>query len=155
MRPIQPEDGEFLYQVYASSREEELAQTDWSDLQKEQFLRWQFQLQHTHYQQYYPNASFDLLLMGETRIGRQYIDRTPDEIRLMEISLLPAYRGQGIGTRLLQALLTEGRQTRRVIGLHVEQFNPAYRLYKRAGFTEVEQQGIYMYMIWTPEKTTV
>lgn len=155
LRPIQPEDMEFLYQLYASAREAELAQTDWTDQQKEQFLRWQFGLQHTHYQTYYPNASYDVLMLDSTPIGRQYVDRVPGEIRLMEITLLPQYRGQGIGTQLLQELLSEGRQSQSRVSLHVEQFNRAYQLYKRTGFTEVEMQGVYMYMIWTPEKTGV
>ena len=38
-RPIAPEDEDFLYRVYASTREDELALLDWDDDQKESFLK--------------------------------------------------------------------------------------------------------------------
>jgi ribosomal protein S18 acetylase RimI-like enzyme len=72
-----------------------------------------------------------------------------EEIRLMDIALLPAYRNQGIGTRLMHDLLEEAETSHHFIGLHVEQFNRAYQLYQRLGFRDVEMRGIYMYMTWT------
>ena len=46
-RLIEDKDMEFLYQVYASTREEELAQVNWDAAQKEEFLRMQFKVVFT------------------------------------------------------------------------------------------------------------
>lgn len=152
LAPAQASDEPFLYQVYASTRQEELAQVPWTPLQKTMFLTSQHQAQHTHYHAYYPEATFDLILLDGQPVGRIYIRRGVEELRLMDIALLPEYRNQGIGTSLIQALLDEVTERQQFIGLHVEQFNPAYRLYQRLGFQDVEIRGIYMYMTWMPEK---
>jgi hypothetical protein len=45
LRLVEPDDGEFLYRVYASTRQEELSQTDWDEARKGAFLRMQFDAQ--------------------------------------------------------------------------------------------------------------
>ena len=65
LRPFREDDLEFIYQVYASSRADEMVMiVDWSEAQKEGFLRWQFGAQHTYYQTNYPNARYDIIVMG-------------------------------------------------------------------------------------------
>lgn len=151
-RPIRPEDHDFLRRLYASTREEELAQvTEWSAEQKQAFLAQQFEAQHHHYQKYYPEASFDLVLDGEEPIGRLYVSRWEREIRLVDVALVPAARGRGIGTALLRDLLAEGERTGKTVSIHVERFNPALRLYRRLGFREIEEKGPYYLMEWRPQ----
>lgn len=145
-RPHRPDEYEFLYRVYASTRTEELAQVNWSAEEKEAFLRQQSQAQHYHYTTYYQSAEFNIIEQDGQPIGRIYINRTPQELRLMDIALLPEYRNQGIGTALMRELIAESDTKRIPITLHVEQFNPAYRLYQRLGFQDVEMRGVYMYM---------
>jgi len=113
LRPITPADEEWLYRIYASTREEELAALPWDAAQKEAFLRWQAALQHRWYQQQYAQASFQLILWGEEPIGRLYVQRGAQEIRIIDIALLPAYRRRGIGTHLIQQLLAEGQLDQR------------------------------------------
>lgn len=79
-------------------------------------------------------------------IGRIYVD-TRGEVRLMDVTLLPAWRNQGIGTRLLQALLAYADALGRPASLHVEPFNPAKRMYERAGFAVSETRGLYEFMV--------
>ncbi len=152
-RPIRPEDEAFLYKVYASTREEELAPLEWDAAQKEAFLRMQFLAQHRHYQTYYANDEFLVILQEEQPIGRIYIGRWENEIRLIDIALLPEFRGRGIGTGLLRDLLREGEETGKPVRIHVEKFNPALRLYQRLGFIKVEDQGVYDLMEWKPGGT--
>lgn len=149
-RPIGPRDDEFLYRVYASTRQEELAVTGWADAEKEAFLRRQHQAQHSHYQAYFPGASFDLVLAGSESVGRLYVERKADEIRIIDIALLPRYRGQGVGSRLLGKLLDEAREAGLPVRIHVERNNPAMTLYDRLGFVPVEDQGVYLLMEWRP-----
>lgn len=150
-RPIRPEDHDFLRRLYASTREEELATVvDWTAAQKEAFLTQQFEAQHHHYQTYYPEASFDLILDGDEPVGRLYVSRWTREIRLVDVALVPAVRGRGIGTALLRDLLAEGERAGKTVSIHVERFNPALRLYRRLGFREVEEKGPYFLMEWRP-----
>jgi ribosomal protein S18 acetylase RimI-like enzyme len=151
LRPITPDDMEFLYRVYASTREEELSILPWSDEEKEDFLRMQFHAQHTHYQKHYADAKYDVILSGETPVGRLYVDRRPDDIRIIDIALLTEHRRGGIGGGLVRELLDEAAAAGKSVSIHVEKNNPAKTLYHRLGFVEIEDQGVYDLMEWTPE----
>jgi len=146
LRPCEPEDAEFLYRVYASTRQEELAQVPWSDTEREAFLRMQFHAQHTHYHTHYADADYQIILLAGVPIGRLYVDRSATEIILMDIALLPNLRGGGIGTKLIRAVLEEADHAGIMTSLYVEQSNPAMRLYKRLGFQQIKDEGIYWRM---------
>ena len=150
LRPITPDDGAVLYRIYASTRSGELALTDWTDDQKESFLQQQFAAQHDYYQANYPAAHFQIVEWRGEPIGRLYVDRWADQIRVIDIALLPEARGRGVGTQLLQAILDEGRQSNLPVTIHVERFNPALRWYERLGFQVVADKGVYLFLKWTP-----
>src|SRR5947207_14155770 len=102
LRPVSwPEDEPFLQQLYASTRAEELAQVPWTDEQKAAFCRMQFAAQRQHYQEHYAGASFDVIELEGQPIGRLYVARWASEIRIVDIGLLPEYRGRGIGSEVL------------------------------------------------------
>src|SRR5260370_41515526 len=92
LRPVVPEDGPFLYEVYASTRQEELAVLSWSAEQKEAFLRMQYEAQRRFYWESFPAADFLVVLREGRPAGRLYADRRPDEIRLLDLPLLPEHR---------------------------------------------------------------
>lgn len=150
-RPITDSDLPFLQQLYASTRAGELAALPWSEEQKLDFLRMQFEAQHRHYQAHYAGDRFDLLLIDGEPAGRLYVGRWPSQICVIDISLLPAHRGSGIGTRLLTELIEEAQQQGKAVSVHVEKLNPARRLYLRLGFAAVEDLGIYERMEREPE----
>ena len=146
LRPAGEGDRALVATLYATTRAEELRQVDWSDAQKRVFTDWQSQQQEAHYGLHYPAAERLLVEKGEP-IGRIYVDTTSAEVRLMEVTLLPAWRNQGIGTRLTRLLLEYADRLRLPASLHVEPFNPAKRMYQRMGFGVVEVRGVYEYML--------
>lgn len=150
LRPAKPEDREFLFRVYAASRAEELARVPWSPAEVEAFLRQQFDLQDSAYRQDYPTAAFEVIEFAGQPAGRLYLERSATDLHLIDIALLPEHRGRGIGTGLIHTILAEAADRRLPIRLYVEQDNPARRLYKRLGFTEVEEHGPYLRLAWTP-----
>ena len=152
LRPIRPEDEPFLYDVYASTRLEELAPLGWSAEQQAAFLAQQFNAQHQYYQATYADADFQIILLNNQPAGRLYVERRDDEIRLIDIALLPAYRGAGVGSRLLHELLDEAAVAGKPVYIHVEKFNPALRLYARLGFSIIEDRGVYWFMEWKPQE---
>lgn len=149
-RPIEGRDLDFLCRLYGSTRLEELAVTDWTPEIKEAFLKHQFEAQHHHYQTHYKGAEFWLLEKEGQPIGRLYVARWPEEIRLVDIALAAKFRGGGLGTALLSSLLREGAAAGKPVSIHVEMFNPAMRLYERLGFVAIGDHGPYKLMQWSP-----
>ena len=150
VRPVTSDDRDLLIRVYASTREEELAPVPWTDAEKAAFIAQQFEAQDRHYREHYAGASLDVVDWDGAPAGRLYVARWSDEIRIIDIALLPEFRGRGIGTRLLCGLLDEAARARRRLSIHVEKHNPALRLYARLGFAPVADEGVYLLMEATP-----
>ena len=139
-----------MFALYASTRDEEMKLVPWSDSQKHDFLRMQFELQSTHYHNHYPGASYQIILADGRPIGRLYVHRGASQIRVIDIALLPQHRGAGIGWQLMEEVLAEARAAKKTVSIHVERNNPALRLYTRLGFCVLEDKGAYSYMEWRP-----
>jgi ribosomal protein S18 acetylase RimI-like enzyme len=148
LRPVDVGDEEFIYQVYASTREAEMALVDWTAEQKAAFLRMQVNAQTDHYKNYYPHAEYYVIQREGILMGRLIVDRSKDPLLLMDIALLPEYRNAGIGTVLIKNLMAEAAGKNWSVSLHVEVFNPAMKLYDRLGFVKIAEQGIYHEMGW-------
>ncbi|HET9765946.1 MAG TPA: GNAT family N-acetyltransferase [Thermoanaerobaculia bacterium] len=144
LRPTTDADLPFLFRLYASTREEELAGVDWPQEQKDAFVRQQFEAQHAWYREQYAGASFDVVEVDGEPAGRLYVDRWPREVRIVDISLLAQHRGRGFGSALLAALFAEADAAGKPVSVHVERFNPALRLYGRLGFAFREDKGVYL-----------
>ena len=149
LRAITEDDMEFLYEVYASTRADELAVTGWSDEEKEKFLQMQFHAQHTYYQEHFDDANFDVIMLGDTPIGRLYVHRRENAVNITDIALLPEHRGHGIGSGLILQLLDEAAAIGKPVTLHVEKYNPVKQLYCRMGFRDINETGVYDEMEWT------
>jgi ribosomal protein S18 acetylase RimI-like enzyme len=150
LRSVLSDDGEFLFSVYASTRIEEMDLVDWTPAQKEAFLRMQFFAQDRYYREVYPMAEYQVILQEDQRVGRLYIHRRSDEIRVIDIALLPECRGRGIGSSLMAQILEGATRNNLPVTIHVERFNPALRLYERLGFRLAEDKGVYYFMKWLP-----
>jgi GNAT superfamily N-acetyltransferase len=155
LRPVGPDDQDFLIEVYGSTRAEELALVPWTDEQRQAFVRHQFTAQQDHYLKTYPSASHDIILSNDRRVGRLYAARLDHEIRIIDITLLPAERNVGIGSYLIKQLLDEANRTGKLTRIYVEDFNPSLRLFERFGFSRGEQQGIHILMQKTPDQLPV
>ncbi|MEO5758379.1 MAG: GNAT family N-acetyltransferase [Mesorhizobium sp.] len=149
-RPTTEADKPFLSRLYASTRVEELAVTDWSEAQKAAFLDMQFQAQHAHYHKHYPQADWLVVMHGAADIGRLYVERWPSQHRIIDIALLPAHRRKGHGEALLRDLIDEAWLAGKSASIHVEKNNQARQLYARLGFTVIEDKGVYDLMACAP-----
>jgi len=149
LRPAQANDEAFLFELYASTRAEEMAAWGWNEVQQQAFLGLQFRGQQAHYAEY-PNTDHNIILEGERPIGRLFLSRLKDEIRLVDIALLPQHRGRGIGAVLIQGLFEEATHAGKAVRLHVEKFNRAQQLYQRLGFHIVGDTQSHYFMEWKP-----
>jgi ribosomal protein S18 acetylase RimI-like enzyme len=148
LRAATPGDRAHLLAVYGSTRAEELAPLGWSDEQQAAFVESQFSAQDSYYRAYHRTATFDVVLADGQPAGRLYVDRWAEEIRVVDVTLLPSWRGRGIGTRLLRELMGESADGHRRLSVHVEVVNPARRLYERLGFRVVADRGLHLLMEW-------
>jgi len=151
LRAIGDADAAFLFGVYASTRAEELAQTGWTDVQKDAFLRMQFDAQRKDYGANYDASRFHIVVCDGIDAGRFYVERAGGELRIIDIALLPPFRNRGIGTALLQRLFDEADAAALDVRIHVEFNNPAQRLYSRLGFQFAgDGDSIYRLMVRRP-----
>jgi GNAT superfamily N-acetyltransferase len=147
LRRATSDDDAFLLSVYASTREQELSQVQWQEGQREAFLKWQFEMQRREYDARFPDAEYNIVLINNQRAGRMWIGRDKDEIRLLDIALLPEFQKRGAGTILLQRLIDEAAVARKPLRHMVFVLNDnAHRFYERLGFVVIEDIGAYKHM---------
>jgi ribosomal protein S18 acetylase RimI-like enzyme len=141
LRDATAEDDAFLRQVYACTRAEEMAMVPWTDEQREAFLRFQFDAQDSYYRSQYPEASYQIILSDEAALGRLYVYRSPTDIRILDITILPEHRAAGLGTSLIRVLQAEAEQSNKPLTVWVENFNRSQTLFKRLGFSIIQEEG--------------
>jgi ribosomal protein S18 acetylase RimI-like enzyme len=152
LRTVTPDDEEFLLGIYASTRERELAQVPWGEGEKERFVRWQFDLQRREYAARFPDAEYDVVLVGGRAAGRVWVGADPGQIRLLDIAVLPEFQNLGVGTLLLRALIERARREGKPLRHMVFTLNDeAHRFYERLGFVVIEDFDAYKHMEWRAE----
>lgn len=154
LRPVTDADEGFLRGVYGSTREEELKLTPWTDEQKAAFVAMQFAAQSSYYAEAYTGIEHSVIVVDGEDAGRLYLARMGGDIRVVDITVLPEFRGLGAGGSLLSDVLAEAAASDRRVVIHVEHENPARRLYERLGFVVVEDLGLYFRMEWPAPATT-
>jgi GNAT superfamily N-acetyltransferase len=141
-----PEDGGFLLALYATVRKPELTGLGWSAAEQEAFIRMQFDAQIRHYRGCYPDARYSVIWVGGERAGRMIVRRSDEEILIVDIVLLPEFRGAGIGSALVRRLLAEADAGRLPVRCHVLQGSDARRFWERAGFVAQDGDGDEVYV---------
>lgn len=149
-RDARDEDLPFLRVLYGETRAAELAAVPWPDAARQAFLDSQFALQHQSYTSHYQPADFLLIEYEGRPAGRLYLHRGEREALIIDIALLDAMRGRGLGTALLQRVQRRAHEDRLdAVTLHVEQRNhAARRLYERLGFVVEGETGHHLRMRW-------
>ena len=150
-RPVATGDDPFLLSVYASTREEELALTNWDPQQRAAFVKMQFDGQHLHYRGEYPSAEYLVILMNSVPVGRLYIADTQKEIKILDVTLLPKHRGAGIGTAIINELVQQAQARGKALAIYVETFNRSLGLFERLGFVRAGESGYSILLQWRAE----
>jgi ribosomal protein S18 acetylase RimI-like enzyme len=151
LRPERLGDEPFLLELYASTRQEELALTGWDEPARHAFLDMQFAAMRSGYAAHYPQAEFSIIALGRCPIGRIVIDQAAKEIRVVDIALLPAYRNQGVGTVLMRQVCAQAAGVGKPVRLSVLKNSRAVRWYERLGFARTDGDGLYEQMQWLGE----
>jgi ribosomal protein S18 acetylase RimI-like enzyme len=143
LRPATDADLPLLFQLYASTREMELAQVPWSTEQKQAFLEMQFQAQRQAYTSTHPQAAHDMICVDDEPLGRLYLDRT-ENFHILDITIALEQRNRGIGSQVLGRILAEADQAGKSVSIYTETFNPSVRLFERLGFQQKSIDGFLL-----------
>lgn len=148
-------DQAFLQQLFASTRGRELEALGAESPLARHFISMQFRARELTYRSAHPGAQQRIVeraCAGADRaaIGLLWVDFTSAQIDVLDISLLPNWRGRGVGSALLNALLAQARALHLPVALQVQANNPARKLYARLGFAQVASAELDLAMRWTP-----
>jgi ribosomal protein S18 acetylase RimI-like enzyme len=147
-RPATSDDDPFLLGVYGSTRLEELALTNWDEAQRHAFLKMQFDAQQSHYGQHYPEGQHFVIAVDGNPVGRLYVACIEGEIRILDITILPQHRNEGIGTPIVKELKAEAALMGKPLRIYVESFNRSQGLFERLGFVKSGESGYSYLMEW-------
>jgi ribosomal protein S18 acetylase RimI-like enzyme len=149
LRPAAPADDEFLFSLFRAARSE-LAALPGGESVLAPLLRMQFRAQSLQYEASFPQAVHRIVMEQGKAVGRLLVASSPNEVRLVDIALLPEARNRGIGTRLVSSLMADAAAMGRPLRLQVWKHSPAVRFYQRLGFQIESGEDPYLRMRWEP-----
>jgi GNAT superfamily N-acetyltransferase len=145
LQPAAVKDEEFFRTLFAETNV--MLQAFPLELQAS-LLDMQFRGREMTYSTAYPEAKNSLICLDDgTSIGRRLVDQSDDGFRLVDLAILPAWQGRGIGTQVLADLAQQSRETGVKLSLRIVKENPALRLYCRLGFATVAADEISYEMV--------
>lgn len=136
VRPALDSDRPFLVDLFVSARAAAFDALPLAPAQKVALIEQQFAAQAQHYATYV-DTTFDVVLVDGERAGQLVVGHWDDREHLAEIALLPAVRGRGIGTLLIEQVVSVADRRGVPTTVQVDRTNPAGRLYSRLGFRPV------------------
>jgi ribosomal protein S18 acetylase RimI-like enzyme len=132
LRPATPADSEFCFQLHKAAMGDYITAI-WG---------WDEQRQRDFHARSFNPGRWQIITADGTHIGMIDVEYRPAEIYLSRIEIHPKYQGDGIGTRLISALIDEARQNGQDLVLDVLTVNRrAQGLYQRLGMTEIARHG--------------
>jgi GNAT superfamily N-acetyltransferase len=116
LRHAEPGDTDFLRRLFASTRGRELEALGADSPLAASFVAMQFAARERSYHSAHPGAVCQVVEPESNgrceAIGQLWVDIGPGPISLLDISLLPRWRGMGVGSALLRGLLAEAQAFR-------------------------------------------
>lgn len=149
LRRADPQDEEFLFRLFAEHQRDTFQLLNISLEQQHVFLSMQFRARNAGHAAGHPQAVNNIICTNEaTPIGRILTSETEDALHLIDIALISAYQGQGIGSSILMDLQKQCGMSGKRMDLHVPEGSPAKNLYVRLGFRPRAQATVYTQMEW-------
>lgn len=153
LRAATPDDAAFMELVYKSSRGDDLRGLGWDENRIDEFLAMQYEAQRTIEGQDHQQAMDQVILFYGKPVGRLLVDSRDQEIRCLDLAVLPDFRNQGVGTATIRRLQDQAAKSRRSLRLQVIRFNRALNLFERLGFVRTSETGSHFQLEWKPPDT--
>ncbi|MEK6409224.1 MAG: GNAT family N-acetyltransferase [Acidobacteriota bacterium] len=147
-RPAVCEDEAFLYELYCSTRSHDLGTAELELQQLGPILRMQFLGQRQQYAVDFPDADHQIILLNGEPVGRSIVERTAEQILIVDLAILSQHTGAGIGTMVVKELQHEARDAAKPLRITVEKSHPALGHWERMGFKKIEETQINFFLEW-------
>jgi GNAT superfamily N-acetyltransferase len=148
LRSDHEHDQEFIDTLYRSTRED-LLMLPMDPVFIDNLIRSQQQIHALGVQQNYPNAQTIILEYQRQALGRMVFEHAADDIRLIDIAVLPSAQRQGRARYMLLYLQQMAGTRQASLSLRVVKNNlKARSLYLSAGFQIVDEDEISEQMRW-------
>ena len=145
VRLVQPKDEPFIFELFASVRDEGLAETGMAAEQVQQFLEFQYKAMHDTYASNFPNGIHQIVLRRGKEVGRIYTNETPEEIRILDVIVHPKKRSMGIGSQVMESIIAACDRKGKMLRFYVWASNEAaQRFYKRHGCQFIRDDRGYL-----------
>jgi|CXWL01.1.fsa_nt_gi ribosomal protein S18 acetylase RimI-like enzyme len=152
-RPVTNADDDLLYEIYCSTRADEVAGFGWERDAIDAFLRMQFDARQRAYESTYAGCENAILLFDGRDAGSIIIERGEREIALVDIAVLTEFRKNGVATHVIEKLQAEAAMSGRPFTLRVSKQNTrAIALYEKLGFRLVGESDLMFAMEWLPAR---
>ncbi|WP_106756435.1 GNAT family N-acetyltransferase [Massilia glaciei] len=152
-RPAAAADGQFLAALYASTRPDLDSRTAAPALVRS-IMGMQQRLQGADYRRRFPDAHTLMLEHAGAPAARVVAELGARQLRLVDIAVLPALRGRGIGGAVVRALQACAAAHKVPLCLSVHLHNPdARRLYLALGLRPLGADGLAEQMRWDPHES--
>lgn len=118
-------------------------------------MDFQYQAKNVGHGDSYPDAHYYMIEKAGDVVGRLVIDFGHNEVRVVDITVLPAWHGQGIGQTVIQAMQKVAGSLRLPVVLTALLNNqPALSLYRKLGFRldpDNRPGDIRLLLRWEPD----
>jgi ribosomal protein S18 acetylase RimI-like enzyme len=136
LRPATAHDAAFIYAVRVAGLRSYV----------EQVWGWDDATQSARFRATFDPDRYQVIVVEGQDVGALSVEQRPNEVFLGDIEILPEWRGRGLGTAILNELVTKAHQSGLPVTLQVLRGNPAQRLYDRIGFRVVGETITHIQM---------
>lgn len=155
LRPCTPADDAFVYDVFCTTWEHEVAALPNQNL-AQHVLRIQHIAQERRFESHYPQHQRYVVLADGKPAGRLYVHETGTVMHVIDLTLMPRFRDRGIGARVFRDLFAYATGEGLSISLRVARRNErATDFYTSLGFRLVTVDDLDNYFEWTAQEATV
>jgi ribosomal protein S18 acetylase RimI-like enzyme len=149
-RPMTDDDSMLLFELYASSRADELSRSGWATPQQRSFFRMQAQNQERYFQRHHDHLDRRTICINGFSAGRLLIDRAAHALTIVDLALLPAFRGRGVGSLLIRCLLEQAAEENLPVHVEMPKNSPSVATCERLGFRYADDVGDRRHLVWNP-----
>jgi ribosomal protein S18 acetylase RimI-like enzyme len=139
IRPATMNDSHFLWQLKVAAMRAYVTQV----------YGWNEQIVRDLFEKGFRPDAIQIIQVDGDNIGMYELVEQETHWFLGQIEILPPFQNRGIGTYVLQQIMTQVMKTKKSLRLQVFKINPATRLYARLGFTIAgETETHYQMELW-------
>jgi GNAT superfamily N-acetyltransferase len=150
LKPARPDDNDFLYEVFCTTWQDEVAALPNQNLARH-VLRIQHTAQERRFDNRFPGHRRFVVSHDGERVGRFYLFASGSTLNIVDLTLLPEFRRRGIATRLVRDLMREASSDGHRVSMRVARRNGmSLSVYAALGFDLVSSDDLDHYFEWAP-----